>query len=264
VSGGEREAVGLGALGRCPAGVELVRAGGGDTEAMAGGRTDGRAGLGLAQRQWPDAIVCDVRLPRLDGLDAGRRLKADPMTAGIPVLLLTARAEVADEVEGLETGADDYLTKPFEPAVLRARVAALIANRQRLRMLYANGAASAEPSAEPATTPSGGDPWLERVEAVVAERLHDPAFGPEALAEALNLTRDHASRKLREATGLSAARYIRQRRLERGGQLLVTERDVTVSEVAYAVGFNSLSYFTRAFKQQYGHAPSEHAGASEA
>src|SRR5829696_2270321 len=113
---------------------------------------DGRAGLAAARSALPDLIVADVMMPELDGLALGRALKGDPMTDAIPVVLLTARAAAQDQVAGLETGADAYLVKPFDPAVLEAQVAALLAQRRRLRERFRRG--EVEPPAPAPATPS--------------------------------------------------------------------------------------------------------------
>src|SRR5690606_3626384 len=140
---------------------------------------DGRAGLERARAELPDLIVADVMMPELDGLALGRALKDDPMTDSIPVILLTARAAPADQVAGFETGADAYVLKPFDPGVLKAQVAALIAQRRRLRERFRTGEA-----VPPAPAPAPRSELERRLRTIIEANLMEPGFGPEALAAA--------------------------------------------------------------------------------
>jgi CheY-like chemotaxis protein len=227
---------------------------------------DGAAGLERARTTLPDLIVADVMMPRLDGLALGRALKGDPMTDCIPVVLLTARADPADAVAGLRTGADDYVTKPFSAAVLRARVDNLIAGRRHLRDRFRTDPPSALAAAlAVAADPLGGAPRApadapgaaveQRLRAVVAAHLADGAFNPEALAREAGLSYKQLYRALHDALETTPSRFIRTVRVEHAARLLGAGAG-SVTEVAYAVGFNSLSYFNRAFRERYGAAPS--------
>jgi signal transduction histidine kinase/CheY-like chemotaxis protein len=180
---------------------------------------DGREGLATARAALPDLIVADVMMPEMDGLALGRALKGDPMTDGIPVVLLTARAAPEDQVAGFETGADAYLVKPFEPAVLEAQVAGILAQRRRLRERFARGEA--------------------------------------ALPADAGLSYHQLYRALREELDTTPSRYIRTVRVECAAELL-RQGAGSVTEIAYSVGFESLSYFSRAFRERFGTTPSEH------
>ncbi len=212
---------------------------------------DGKAGLALAREELPDLIVADVMMPQLDGLELGRALKSDTMTDAIPVILLTARAESADQVAGLKAGADAYLVKPFDPAVLTACVANLLDQRRRLRERFRLGEA-APPVTEP-KTPSGLD---LRLRPLVEAHLVDPKFGPEVLAEVASLSYHQLYRSLRDELGTTPSRYIRTVRSECAAALL-KQGAGSVTEIAYAVGFESLSYFRRAFRERFEATPSE-------
>ena len=220
---------------------------------------DGAAGLERARTTLPDLIVADVMMPRLDGLALGRALKGDPMTDCIPLVLLTARADPADAVAGLRTGADDYVTKPFSAAVLRARVDNLIAGRRHLRDRF-RAAARPLRSLTPRPRPARVE---QRLRAVVAAHLVDGEFNPEALASEAGLSYKQLYRALHDALETTPSRFIRTVRVEHAARLL-SEGAGSVTEVAYAVGFNSLSYFNRAFRERYGAAPSEYLRATEA
>jgi CheY-like chemotaxis protein/AraC-like DNA-binding protein len=255
---------------------------------------DGAEALVVARAALPDLIVADVMMPELDGLGLGRALKADAMTDAIPVVLLTARAAPEDQVAGLGTGADAYLVKPFDPAVLEATVAGLLAQRRRLRVRFGRRAVEA-PTEAPvealgevlggapvAALPVGGVPVGEvpaeapaapaagtladpvpaapsalegRLRALVVARLTDDTLSPEALAAAAGLSYHQLYRGLRDELHTTPSRFIRGVRVECAAELL-RQNAGSVTEVAYAVGFASLSYFSRAFQERFGVAPS--------
>jgi CheY-like chemotaxis protein len=218
---------------------------------------DGKAGLDLAREALPDLIVADVMMPELDGLGLGRALKSDPMTDAIPIILLTARAESVDQIAGLEAGADAYLVKPFDPAVLTACVANLLNQRRRLRDRFRLGEA-----APPATAPTASSALDLRLRPLVEAHLMDPDFGPEALAEVASLSYHRLYRSLRDELGTTPSRYIRTVRAECAAKLL-RQGAGTVTEIAYAVGFESLSYFRRAFRERFEATPSDFLASSQ-
>lgn len=210
---------------------------------------DGEPALALARRELPDAIVCDVMMPGMDGLSFARRLRADPDTAPIPLLLLTARAGAAQAVAGLSAGADDYLCKPFDAGELGARIEAMLNQRRRLCF------ALQRQQRPPVALPNAEERWRERVEAVVEARLGESDFGVDALAEAVHADRTTLFRRLKTQLGMSPSELIREARLKRAHGLLESGAG-NVTEVAYAVGFESLSSFARAFRARFGCAPS--------
>ena len=213
---------------------------------------DGEAGLEQARRHLPDLVVSDVLMPRMNGQELCRAMRADPELACIPVVLLTARAGSGDRIEGLSHGADDYLTKPFDAAELLARLANLIAVRRRLRDRLRKEAALQPREVE---APSEDERFLERVRAVIEAHLSDEDFGVNQLAEGLDISRGHLHRRLRDVLSTSPTDVVRSIRLDRAAQLLKA-RAGTVSEVAYATGFQSVSHFCRCFKQRFGQTPS--------
>lgn len=219
---------------------------------------DGEEGLETARSALPDLIVADIMMPGLDGLGLGRALKSDPMTDAIPVVLLTARAAPEDQIAGLETGADAYLTKPFDPGVLEARVANLLAQRQILREAFRRG--EADPPSSPAEPTSELD---RRLRPLVEEHLTESDFGPDALAAAASLSYHQLYRALRDELGVTPSRFIRGVRADCASALLREEAG-TITQVAYSVGFESLSYFRRAFRERYGTSPTEHLAAGSA
>jgi signal transduction histidine kinase/ligand-binding sensor domain-containing protein/DNA-binding response OmpR family regulator len=227
---------------------------------------DGQAGLELALAHLPDLIITDLMMPRLDGVELTRALKTNLATNHIPVILLTAKASVESRLEGLETGADDYLTKPFQPAELTARVRNLIETRRRLREKYSREIREVREiklHAAEVTVQSADDRFIQRALAVVEEHLAEEEFDVEAFASAMALSRVQLYRKLKTLTDQTPTDFIRTLRLGRAAQLLRQQMG-TVAEVAYAVGFQNLSYFAKTFKELHGVAPSEWADQSSA
>ena len=228
---------------------------------------DGEEGLALAKARLPDLVISDVMMPKLDGLGLCRALKADAATDFIPVILLTAKAAPEDKLEGLGEHCDDYLTKPFDPAELRARIDNLIAVRTRLRARFQQeGVALARVDAAPVPlrlpapedVTSADDAFLEQVREAVEAHLSDETFSVERLAEAVGMSRGHLHRQLKALVGQTPSDLIRTLRLERATHLLAG-RAGTVSEIAYAVGFKSVAYFSDSFVRAYGCRPSEYA-----
>lgn len=216
---------------------------------------DGEIGVAMAVQDIPDLIISDVMMPNLDGFELCRRLKNDERTSHIPVILLTARTQAESRLEGLSLGADDYLSKPFDPRELCVRVANLIEQRRKLQEKYARRIAQLEPSAMPVT--SADEKFLKRAREVVENHLDDADFSVELFGREMGLSRSHLLRKLKALTGQSSQEFIRSHRLQRAAQYL-TAGYGNVTEVAYAVGFQSLSNFSKRFRGQYGVNPSEY------
>lgn len=220
---------------------------------------DGRAGLEQARQLRPDLVVSDVMMPEMDGYALCRAIRSDADLAHMPVILLTAKASEDDKIEGLQTGADDYLYKPFNAAELLARAENLIEGRRFLRHYF--GVPTTAPpvsvQARPVTVPSAETLFVEKVQAVVEQHLGDHSFGVEWLADELGMSTRTLQRHLQAATRLSGAGFIRMIRLQRAAQLL-RQQAGTVAEVAYRVGFQDADYFARLFRQMFDVPPSEY------
>ncbi len=219
---------------------------------------NGREGLAQARRFLPDLVVSDVMMPEMDGYDLVRALRADPDLDWIPVVLLTAKGSDQSRLEGLQRGADAHLAKPFSSQVLVAQVDALLAQRQRLRERFAAGPARA--AEEPV---SADDRYLRKVRDAIEANLADPAFGVQELADAVAQDRAHLFRRIKQLTGEPPSTLLRTVRMERAATLLA-RRAATVSEIAYAVGFYSVSHFSRAFREHFGTTPSAYASEGRA
>ena len=218
--------------------------------------TDGQHGLDLAFAETPDLAICDVMMPRLNGFGFCENLKTDPRTSHIPVVMLTARAALEDRLEGLELGADDYLTKPFNRTELELRVQNLLKQRALLREKYSQQLVEANKDDKKPTLATLDDHFLNEAIRTVKERMEDSHFTTEELSAILNMSRSNLHRKLKALTGQSTTEFIRNIRIYRAAELL-KQRGVTISEVAYQVGFESASYFSKAFREQMGTSPSE-------
>jgi signal transduction histidine kinase/DNA-binding response OmpR family regulator/ligand-binding sensor domain-containing protein len=214
---------------------------------------DGVEGIEKAQETVPDLIISDVMMPKKDGYEVCRTLKLDERTSHIPVILLTAKAASESKIEGLETGADDYLIKPFEPKELLARVKNLIDLRRRLRERF-KIAVPLKPGE--VAVASMDDVFLKRVMSAVDRHMADESFHTEELAAEVAMSRMQLHRKLTALTNQSPGEFIRYLRLHRGMELLQKGAG-TVSEIAYTVGFSDPSYFSKCFHKQFGKAPTE-------
>ncbi|MDJ0835596.1 MAG: two-component regulator propeller domain-containing protein [Acidobacteriota bacterium] len=216
---------------------------------------NGETGLMMALELVPDLVLSDVRMPGMDGFALCRRLKTDEKTSHIPVVLLTAKATTKSNITGLETGADDYLVKPFNARVLLMRIHNLIESRRRLRERF-----SREMILKPTeiAITSADQVFLQKAVATLERYMGDSRFGVYELAEELGFSRRQLQRKLKALTNKTPAVFIRQIRLERAAQLL-KERAGNVAEVAYAVGFNKPQYFSTLFRETFGKNPSEYA-----
>ena len=218
---------------------------------------DGVRGLEVAKTSMPDVIISDILMPRMGGVELCRAVKADPALEFIPVVLLTAKASSEDKLSGLESGADEYLSKPFEKRELRARLANLISSRQRLKAHVAERRKLLKfRSARPDLSPSDTG-FLRRLEAAIQSNLADDEFGVERLAQAVHMSRVHLYRRSREVCGKTPSELIMEARLETAAGLLRTQSG-SVSEVAYGVGFKSVSHFAKRFRRRFGQSPSSY------
>ena len=216
---------------------------------------NGKIGLKLAKSKNPDLVITDVMMPEMDGVELCKSLKADLDTSHIPVIMLTAKAGMENKMIGLQTGADDYLTKPFEPKELLARAVNLIAQRKKLRLLFSKKDASINPKEVTAT--SIDEKFLQKVLDLLEKEFSNPEFGTPQMQRALALSKAQLHRKLKALTNESPGELLRNFRLKRAAQLLSNNAD-TVTQIAYAVGFNNLSYFAKCFKELYGVPPSSY------
>jgi DNA-binding response OmpR family regulator len=214
---------------------------------------DGAAGYRLAVETIPDLILSDLMMPKMDGVELCRKLKQENKTDHIPIVMLTAKASGESKIEGLETGADDYIIKPFEAAELLARIKNLIDGRKKLRERF-----SREITLQPASIAitSMDEKLLQHVMRIMEEHMADSDFGVGAFCREAGMSRTQLHRKLKALTDQSTGDFIRIMRLKRAAELL-TNHAGSIAEVAFMVGFNDPSYFTKCFQKQFGRTPSE-------
>lgn len=210
-------------------------------------------GIELALKTMPDLIISDVMMPGMDGVEFCRRIKTDWQTSHIPVILLTAKATMTSKVEGLETGADDYVTKPFNFDELSVRIKNLIEQRKRLREKFSKEINLQSVSLAANTVDKE---FLDRVLKLAEKNLCKSDFDIEQLATELFVSRRQLHRKLQAITGQTPGEFMRVLRLKKAAQMLIENRH-NVTQIAYEVGFESPAQFTRAFKKQFDSLPSE-------
>ncbi len=211
---------------------------------------DGERALKIMRSRLPDVVVTDWMMPKIDGEALIRCMREDPLLAGVPVILLTARAAVGDRLEGLAAGAVGFLKKPFNIDVLRAQIESVLDLQMRLRRSLLDS------PAERLEAPPDESPWMQQVRKAIDHHLQDPAFGVQELAEVMSMDRTALFRRLREEAGQSPSALLREARLDYARELLQRQAG-SISEIAYAVGFNSLDGFARAYRKHFGHGPSE-------
>ena len=215
---------------------------------------DGNIGLDTAFEQIPDLIICDVMMPGKNGIELANILKTDLRTAHIPIILLTARAARDQELEGLKTGADIYLTKPFDFEILKQHITSLLRNRSVLKSRYIGDIAiNASPSDKL------NKKFISEFKATVYANYTNPKLGVNDICETLNLSRVQVYRKVKAILGCSVTDYIQNVRLEHA-KFLLKEGKLSIAEIAYQVGYTSPSYFSTAFKAKYKQTPSSWKG----
>ena len=220
---------------------------------------DGEEGLRKAIEWLPDIVVSDVMMPRKDGLTLCEELKSHELTAHIPIILLTAKAAIEAKLKGLRTGADDYLTKPFNTEELLARMDNLVEMRRRLRERSAQrptalSAPQAEGAAEFLSEPDRA--FLEKANRVMDEHLADEQFSVDDFAQKMLISRAQLYRKIKALTDQNTSDYIRRYRLDRAYQMLKSGTG-RVGEVSLLVGFSNEKYFSTVFKEHFGVSPSQ-------
>jgi response regulator RpfG family c-di-GMP phosphodiesterase len=215
---------------------------------------DGEEGIEMAKEIIPDLIISDIMMPKKDGYELCRNLKQDEKTSHIPIILLTAKAERKDKIEGLEIGADDYLIKPLDSTELLARVNNLIELRQKLRERFSRDGIL--PRDEMDMNPVDKR-FLERITTIIEEHMRNEDFNVKQFGFLIGISGTQLRRKMNALIGQSPNQFIRTMRLKEAARLIKEEMKA-VSEAAYLAGFNSLSYFSKSFKEEFGKLPSEY------
>lgn len=212
---------------------------------------DGRAGLKKAMKYVPDAIICDVMMPVMDGLECCRKLKTELQTSHIPVMLLTACSLDEQRIQGFECGADSYISKPFNSKLLLVRLRNLMDNHKRLKQFFGDKTTL---SKEPVSDVDKG--FVDRFRELIEENLADSELSVEDLGSKMGLSRVQLYRKIKALTNYSPNELVRIARLKKAASLLASS-EKTISEITYEVDFTSPSYFTKCYKDYFGESPTD-------
>lgn len=213
---------------------------------------NGEEGLRIAVASVPDIIICDVMMPVMDGMECCRRLKEEPRTSHIPVMMLTAYSMDEQKIKGYECGADSYIAKPFSSELLMARLHNLIDNRRRLKDFF--GDRTPAGTAPLADTDKG---FVEKLRCLIEENIGNADFSVEDMGEGIGFSRVQLYRKAKALTGYTPNELLRIARLNKANAIIKTSHEKSISEIAYEVGFSSPSYFTKCYKEFFGENPTD-------
>ena len=219
---------------------------------------NGLEGVDIAKTEHPDIILCDVMMPIKDGLATCREIKAFPDLAQVPVVLLTAKVESEDVIAGIECGADDYITKPFDVEVLRSKINSFLRRREEMKRFYAssgNSVTEGEIASKKDDSPS--NLFMESVISTIEKHLDDPSFEAKVLADSLNMSLPTLYRKIKLHSNSSILELTRSVRLKKAAELISMQR-YSIQEVSEMVGFNDTATFRKRFTEQYGVTPSQY------
>ena len=226
---------------------------------------NGNIGLEKSKLYMPDIIISDVMMPEKDGIEMVRELREEMTTSHIPIVMLTAKSTIESKIEGMKLGADDYITKPFSAAYLKARIFNLLEQRKKLQALYCASllpASTEQPLAgkKETTTPAlspNDRKFMDKVMETIEKHLDNGDLTVEDIAGEVNMSRSVFFKKLKTLTGLSPVEFLKEIRMKRAAQLIETE-EYNMAQIAYMVGLNDSHYFSKCFKQQYGMTPTEY------
>lgn len=216
--------------------------------------TNGKQGFDKALKNNPDLIISDVMMPEVNGIDFCSQVKRELKTSHIPVILLSARTSLIFKVNGLETGADDYINKPFSQKVLQLKVKNLLATRKSLQQRFRK---EANLNLKNIAVSTADERFLEKLIQLIETNMKEPKFGVEYLGGELRITRVHLYRKIKALTNMTATEFVRTIRL-RFAKKLLTTTFLNINEVSYEIGFQDPSYFRKCFKQQFGVSPTKY------
>ena len=224
--------------------------------------TNGAEGLDKALKFMPDIIISDIMMPEKDGIMMTRELRANMVTSHIPVVLLTAKTDMDSKLQGMEKGADDYITKPFSATYLKARVENILAQRVKLQQLYCANLMNLQPVAEEEQSPqpemsSHDRKFMEKLTELMEKNMDNGDLIVDDLVKELAVSRSVFFKKLKTLTGLAPIEFIKEMRVKRAA-LLIETGEYNMTQIAYMVGINDPRYFSKCFKQRFGMTPTEY------
>ena len=216
--------------------------------------SDGSDAIERAMEIVPDIIICDINLADKDGYEISKELKKDLRTSHIPIIILTAQSNKESVLKGLQSGVDQYLTKPFSLSILKQSISSLLFNREKLRYYYTNNIYRIEPESKFGNQEQS---FITKMNDIIKFNVENPKFSVEDLADKLSVSRVQLYRKVKAIIGINISDHINNVKLEKAAELLKSN-EMNISEIAYSLGFSSPNYFSTAFKNKFGISPKEY------
>ncbi|MEM9444511.1 MAG: response regulator [Verrucomicrobiota bacterium] len=213
---------------------------------------NGQIGMKQALEHIPDLIITDVMMPGMNGTELCQRLKSTPETSHIPIIMLTVQSSDDDQLKGLSSGADDYITKPFNLLILKARISNVLKSRRLLREQLKEQYLTGEQQLFIENTNDRA--FFTKANQIVKDHYNEPDFNPRNLADHLSMSLRSLQRKLKATLNQAPAEFINEFRLQRAAELLLTT-NTNITEITFLVGFEEASSFSRMFKKRYGKSP---------
>jgi len=216
--------------------------------------SDGSDAIKKTMEIVPDIIICDINLVDKDGYEISKELKKDLRSSHIPIIILTAQSDKESTLKGLQSGVDQYLTKPFSLSILKQSISGLLFNREKLRYYYTNNIYRVEPESKFGNQEQS---FITKMNDIIKKNVEDPKFSVEDLADKLGVSRVQLYRKVKAIIGINISDHINNVKLEKAAEFLKSN-EMNISEIAYALGFSSPNYFSTAFKNKFGISPKEY------
>ena len=216
--------------------------------------SDGSDAIEKALEIIPDIIICDINLVDKDGYEISKELKKDLRSSHIPIIILTAQSNKESVLKGLQSGVDQYLTKPFSLSILKQSLSSLLFNREKLRYYYTNNIYRVEPESKFGNQEQS---FITKMNDIIKKNVENPKFSVEDLADKLGVSRVQLYRKVKAIIGINISDHINNVKLEKAAELLKSN-EMNISEIAYSLGFSSPNYFSTAFKNKFGISPKEY------
>ena len=216
--------------------------------------SDGSDAIEKAMEIVPDIIICDINLVDKDGYEISKELKKDLRSSHIPIIILTAQSNKESVLKGLQSGVDQYLTKPFSLSILKQSISGLLFNREKLRYYYTNNIYRVEPESKFGNQEQS---FITKMNDIIKRNVENPKFSVEDLADKLGVSRVQLYRKVKAIIGINISDHINNVKLEKAAELLKSN-NMNISEIAYSLGFSSPNYFSTAFKNKFGISPKDY------
>ncbi|MDX6182792.1 substrate-binding domain-containing protein [Flavobacterium sp. Fl-77] len=216
--------------------------------------SDGSDAIEKTMEIIPDIIICDINLVDKDGYEISKELKKDLRSSHIPIIILTAQSDKESTLKGLQSGVDQYLTKPFSLSILKQSISSLLFNREKLRYYYTNNIYRVEPESKFGNQEQS---FITKMNDIINRNVENPKFSVEDLADKLGVSRVQLYRKVKAIIGINISDHINNVKLEKAAELLKSN-NMNISEIAYSLGFSSPNYFSTAFKNKFGISPKEY------